>query len=102
MLPLVPISTIFPYTTLFRSHSVCDIDEMLEEFAGYVAISRVILRQLQGNSEHVQAVHAHPTGTIRLLDVGAIGQRQVRSEEHTSELQSPDHLVCRMLLEKEK
>ena len=58
-------------------HRVCDKDEMLKELAGNIAIGRVFLRQFQGNGQHVQAVHAHPTGTIRLLDVAAIGQRQV-------------------------
>src|SRR5260364_450607 len=59
-----PRSTLFPYTTLFRSHGNCN----------HAAIA--------------------PTG--------ATGQILVRSEEHTSELQSPDHLVCRLLLEKKK
>src|SRR5205823_7548882 len=57
-------------------HRVCDKDEMLKELAGNVAIGGIFLRQLQGNGQHVQAVHAHPTGTIRLLEVAAIGDRK--------------------------
>src|SRR5713101_7528120 len=44
-------------------HRVCDKDEMLKELAGNIAIGRVFLRQFEGNGQHVQAVHAHPTGT---------------------------------------
>src|SRR5258708_30349460 len=69
-----PRSTLFPYTTLFRSHS--NLVVRLPETSGVVAILYV-----------PQAV---PTIRAR------------RSEEHTSELQSPDHLVCRLLLEKKK
>src|SRR5258708_15815489 len=67
-----PRSTLFPYTTLFRS-----------------------LRQ-RGLE---QRQHAAP-GFFRLIVEPHAGA--VRSEEHTSELQSPDHLVCRLLLEKKK
>src|SRR5436853_5087444 len=67
------ISTLFPYTTLFRSH--------VQDAGG-----RLHQRQLFG-----------PDQRLRLL-----GERHVRSEEHTSELQSLRHLVCRLLLEKKK
>src|SRR5258708_31440214 len=70
-----PRSTLFPYTTLFRSNSA-------EKSAGF-AVS--------------------PADTWRLLDRFLPAPRSSRrSEEHTSELQSPDHLVCRLLLEKKK
>src|SRR3989442_3150054 len=62
-----PRSTLFPYTTLFRSH------EQFGEVRG-IAVSQRL----------------------------AIGLRLHRSEEHTSELQSRPHLVCRLLLEKKK
>src|SRR5258708_39825382 len=72
-----PRSTLFPYTTLFRSvHAAAD----------------VVLGQ---DLVHVPALHH---GTDRTDDAVASGVD--RSEEHTSELQSPDHLVCRLLLEK--
>src|SRR5258708_30277934 len=73
-----PRSTLFPYTTLFRSLKGCAlIDPHVN-----------VLPQVR----HVGHVRA---------DVPDLRQDvYVRSEEHTSELQSPDHLVCRLLLEK--
>src|SRR5258708_11565732 len=65
-----PRSTLFPYTTLFRSRT------------GALRRSPGRLRL-----DHDGRGHNH---------------RKLRSEEHTSELQSPDHLVCRLLLEKKK
>src|SRR5258708_18606172 len=70
-----PRSTLFPYTTLFRS-------------AG-----------LRRRRLHGQAVCAVRAGGACAR---AHAARHGRSEEHTSELQSPDHLVCRLLLEKKK
>src|SRR5258708_24750362 len=69
-----PRSTLFPYTTLFRSR--CDLRVLLaakielDELPAEIFVERIL--------------------------------RVSRSEEHTSELQSPDHLVCRLLLEKKK
>src|SRR5256885_10945943 len=63
-----PRSTLFPYTTLFRS-------------------------QLVGVGKGLADLHDLPA---------ALGRAKVRSEEHTSELQSPCNLVCRLLLEKKK
>src|SRR5207244_13320839 len=61
-------------------------------------------------SSDLVAQHAHASGLrvhLHHCQVGAVGERPAvdvhqRSEEHTSELQSPDHLVCRLLLEKKK
>src|SRR2546422_1195717 len=72
-----PRSTLFPYTTLFRSHEP------------NVAVLDIMMPLLNGIDAARQIVEACP-GT------------QVRSEEHTSELQSRLHLVCRLLLEKKK
>src|SRR5258708_26153105 len=83
-----PRSTLFPYTTLFRSEG--------ELGARAVADARGAHRGERPRVEGVRARgDARPSGQLhrRLLD---------RSEEHTSELQSPDHLVCRLLLEKKK
>src|SRR5258708_15775556 len=66
-----PRSTLFPYTTLFRSHVPH-------------ALGRSDLGPLLRGIEHRPVVRF----------------REGRSEEHTSELQSPDHFVCRLLLEK--
>src|SRR5256885_4701545 len=76
-----PRSTLFPYTTLFRSEG-----RIRTERIGKVALS------------------AHSAGyrvTAAVLDHGGMGENS-RSEEHTSELQSPCNLVCRLLLEKKK
>src|SRR5207248_11578700 len=73
-----PISTLFPYTTLFRSVAFR---------LGEVAEVSVVIMQ----SAKIQA---------GLFD--GVNQRDDRSEEHTSELQSPYDLVCRLLLEKKK
>src|SRR5438552_12050647 len=74
-----PRSTLFPYTTLFRSDKAL---EKLQAAAKTVGISYITWHLLR---------HWHTTVT-----------KKMRSEEHTSELQSPDHLVCRLLLEKKK
>src|SRR5258708_12207536 len=73
-----PRSTLFPYTTLFRS--VLARPQHLPARTGR--------RRQQRFRRRVE------------LEVGAQVDQQQRSEEHTSELQSPDHLVCRLLLEK--
>src|SRR2546422_3663361 len=77
-----PRSTLFPYTTLFRSHQDCrfrdDAEALVQAFSG-----------------------------LKFEDTPGRGYagrnaRRKRSEEHTSELQSRLHLVCRLLLEKKK
>src|SRR5256885_5490941 len=78
-----PRSTLFPYTTLFRS---CQLAEAISPSP------RIILGESRGPS---QSCHA------RLSSRSKEGA-PCRSEEHTSELQSPCNLVCRLLLEKKK
>src|SRR5258708_8249095 len=79
-----PRSTLFPYTTLFRSNP----GRRLPHTAfGTAACGRTGCQRL---------VHDALDGA------GATPAQSSRSEEHTSELQSPDHLVCRLLLEKKK
>src|SRR5258705_4647165 len=81
-----PRSTLFPYTTLFRSLQVL-LDLVVQ-----------LLRIHEQRVDLVAEQVAHDTaGEARL----ALNQRR-RSEEHTSELQSLRHLVCRLLLEKKK
>src|SRR5260370_29967776 len=83
-----PRSTLFPYTTLFRS--VGTADQVVE--LGNAQLGHDLAHFL-GDEEEV--VH-HMLGLAR--ELGA--QHRVRSEEHTSELQSHLNLVCRLLLEK--
>src|SRR5690348_18327257 len=66
-----PRSTLFPYTTLFRSAAT-------ENLKAWLAVSLAGSRQ----------------------SIACVAKATLRSEEHTSELQSPVHLVCRLLLEK--
>src|SRR5258708_16448904 len=73
-----PRSTLFPYTTLFRSR--------------IASMSRLSCRI----SREILSGRSFESTTPRTK------RRYARSEEHTSELQSPDHLVCRLLLEKKK
>src|SRR2546422_8085835 len=83
-----PRSTLFPYTTLFRS------------------LPREPLAQLpQYRHRALGPLRAAAPfgGEVQVLDIGGRGRpRRRRSEEHTSELQSRLHLVCRLLLEKKK
>src|SRR3712207_7009422 len=89
-----PRSTLFPYTTLFRSRRE-------EDGVTVLAVDPVVLHQV-GVDHHALRVlqleevldRPHPLPRQRL--------EEVRSEEHTSELQSRQYLVCRLLLEKKK
>src|SRR2546429_2754876 len=78
-----PRSTLFPYTTLFRS--------LQRETAHQLAVIRIDFR------DHIGAVGFERANLRQIADVN-----EKRSEEHTSELQSRLHLVCRLLLEKKK
>src|SRR5258708_20829361 len=84
-----PRSTLFPYTTLFRSR-------MVELQLGLGAVSR--RDPVASDQGLIQRCGCPVTGVAALHRNVALD----RSEEHTSELQSPDHLVCRLLLEKKK
>src|SRR5687768_17805748 len=89
--PAPAVSSILPYATLFRS---------LERAA--VPALVVVLADARERRLHRER-HEDLTGQVlpvRRDGVGALGRRQARSEEHTSELQSRLHLVCRLLLEK--
>src|SRR5258708_18597363 len=88
-----PRSTLFPYTTLFRSKG----------------------NKADANADFLRGgIDEIIKGAVASKDITIVGetytdnwdpskaQTEMRSEEHTSELQSPDHLVCRLLLEKKK
>ena len=83
-----PRSTLFPYTTLFRSHQAA------REAHGDEAVA-------DREGAHSLTALLFCTRTIRMCPPMR-AMIAPRSEEHTSELQSPDHLVCRLLLEKKK
>src|SRR3712207_7911306 len=91
-----PRSTLFPYTTLFRSHAAARAGGK---------------RAVKPPSLQVNAAHSvHSGGNLLTLlqarrlgkSIAPIGFAPMRSEEHTSELQSRQYLVCRLLLEKKK
>src|SRR5688572_32247351 len=87
-----PSSTLFPYTTLFRSGP---------GQPQHVARRKIFAQAREQRGAGARAERARQRLEIELTRVGA--QRNVgRSEEHTSELQSQSNLVCRLLLEKKK
>src|SRR5258708_24711995 len=89
-----PRSTLFPYTTLFRSDRVPELKQA--HGIGYCNITKCCTKVCP---EHITITdNAIIPLKERVVDEFSIS----RSEEHTSELQSPDHLVCRLLLEKKK
>src|SRR5258708_11771357 len=79
-----PRSTLFPYTSLFRSLA-----------RGETETKPTILHVDNRAPQHSAPIGLSPGDYATIL-------KGMRSEEHTSELQSPDHLVCRLLLEKKK
>src|SRR5690348_17447324 len=82
-----PRSTLFPYTTLFRSDTA-------EGSVTDMGASRL--------GAKIATVELLGAGAVSCGDLCSQSGRAHRSEEHTSELQSPVHLVCRHLLEKKK
>src|SRR2546422_6878392 len=91
-----PRSTLFPYTTLFRS-----------EIRAYARIIAGMLKRVAPLSFEAWVDYEHggvhlSRGELRALQRLVAVRERDRSEEHTSELQSRLHLVCRLLLEKKK
>src|SRR5438270_5461413 len=76
MIQRPPISTLFPYTTLFRSD--------------------------KSSTDPERVTVDIPEEAVRFFEESILGVDDTRSEEHTSELQSQSNLVCRLLLEKKK
>ena len=87
-----PRSTLFPYTTLFRSSAILDVQCCSLTVIGgrAIALEPTFIVTLTAHVGITQAVQLSNRCTV------------MRSEEHTSELQSRLHLVCRLLLEKKK
>src|SRR3712207_8610683 len=92
-----PRSTLFPYTTLFRSFELAVhgglevVGGQVDPVVGYAALRKVVGADLRRAVARAHLREAH--GPLLLA---------ARSEEHTSELQSRQYLVCRLLLEKKK
>src|SRR3712207_7580934 len=90
-----PRSTLFPYTTLFRSFAMDDADRVktLHELLAGDSVAEALVLATCNRIEVFAEVDKFHGG---VADVS----RVLRSEEHTSELQSRQYLVCRLLLEK--
>src|SRR5436305_7591885 len=94
-MPRPPRSTLFPYTTLFRSKAFRQVPSIVS---------------IPSSADHIEATVTVAFGSFAAILTRSAGQGPVafiwkridRSEEHTSELQSRPHLVCRLLLEKKK
>src|SRR3712207_7806295 len=86
-----PRSTLFPYTTLFRSRSFS---------SGGSACQRCQAANATGYTR--RAIRLTRAGGVAIRRPSPRSARRGRSEEHTSELQSRQYLVCRLLLEKKK
>src|SRR3712207_8470983 len=97
-----PRSTLFPYTTLFRSR----VTKPSDDPAAWIAAQRASAKKTL--TEGATTALAAGRDRLDLVDnaLASIGdvvsQVRTRSEEHTSELQSRQYLVCRLLLEKKK
>src|SRR5260370_26788539 len=88
-----PRSTLFPYTTLFRSNVTGRPEPTWEQLVAPTMLLQQQLQELRGEIK---------TAVNDVRPNGASPKHSIRSEEHTSELQSHLNLVCRLLLEKKK
>src|SRR5258708_27284105 len=91
-----PRSTLFPYTTLFRSEVLTFLREEKP------ADKHVVITGRNAHASLIEMADLVTEMTLIKHPFRSGVKAQKRSEEHTSELQSPDHLVCRLLLEKKK
>src|SRR2546426_12249892 len=97
-----PRSTLFPYTTLFRSksdagrHLVAAIQALLQHRTFFTPnVSEMVLRGYLGNG-HSASKEPSPRNALTPREREVVQLLAERSEEHTSELQSPCNLVCRL------
>src|SRR5947209_9971416 len=93
-----PRSTLFPYTTLFRSFN---LGQSVWPRGNYTFLSLPTSNNGTGGDPVASALLGYPSSAVRDF-TPPYGERlrEYRSEEHTSELQSRQYLVCRLLLEK--
>src|SRR5688572_32550929 len=92
-----PRSTLFPYTTLFRS-----VEDGEGEDGEHQRDAERVQHHRQHGPRHGGFVDKEVVGDVRDRGHAAAREADARSEEHTSELQSQSNLVCRLLLEKKK
>src|SRR5207244_13054292 len=102
VLPWPPSSNLLPYTTLFRSTSLPQVGAVSESCEQRRDINRQLPLPVSKKSERRKGsriIQASNQASIDGLIVSSRSNAKLsRSEEHTSELQSPDHIVCRLLL----
>src|SRR2546423_6335281 len=94
-----PRSTLFPYTTLFRS----DVAKVVSSWTG-IPVTRMLEGERQKLVKMEEGLAQRVVGQREAITAvaNAVRRARSRSEEHTSELQSLAYLVCRLLLEKKK
>src|SRR5206468_8402767 len=98
LLRLLPRSTLFPYTTLFRSTHY----EMGGRTGGLGSSNTVVANNIFMNGGNMASISSSGPYTGSWTNNIRWNTKMLRSEEHTSELQSRSDLVCRLLLEKKK
>src|SRR3712207_8176771 len=96
-----PRSTLFPYTTLFRSRDRDAVELLAQDLLRAELVHGVDVAEQERDRDGAEALvaRAHRSGADAVL-VERLELVPGRSEEHTSELQSRQYLVCRLLLEK--
>src|SRR3712207_8236834 len=92
-----PRSTLFPYTTLFRSKDI-GFDKIFELSKKQELFNKILGFHKEQRGKFEIQEPKWEDGTLAMTSIG----QNIRSEEHTSELQSRQYLVCRLLLEKKK
>src|SRR5688572_31006379 len=102
MIPPPPRPTLFPYTTLFRSTAAGTSKTVVyRHFADRTELHVAVCSRVAASLTARLREAMESTGEPRQMVAAAV-ETYLRSEEHTSELQSQSNLVCRLLLEKKK
>src|SRR3712207_7481652 len=96
-----PRSTLFPYTTLFRSRATLAQEGIESEIVGPSRDRASIVARIRGDGSRRPLLLMSHTDVVA-VEPDKWSHDPFRSEEHTSELQSRQYLVCRLLLEKKK
>src|SRR5205814_8459318 len=101
-MPSPSTATFFPYTTLFRSEGGMEVPDLGPQKFGFARVGKSALVEARQGRFQGRYRHLHTPGWRGPAENEQTSSIQTRSEEHTSELQSLRHLVCRLLLEKKK